>query len=348
METVLNIALQILYTVLILSALIFIHEFGHFIAAKACGVRVTEFALGMGPALLKKQGKETLYALRLFPIGGYCAMTGEDEEIADDPRAMRNKPVWQRMIIVLSGALMNFILGVVLVAIIVCAKPIASTVVAQFDESATSPSCGLQVNDEIIAVNGERISGYSEMATVFSRCYNEDTVSLTVLRNGQEVLLPEVTFPTEQIDEDLFYPVVDFLVYRAEKTPGVIIKNIFTQTGAYLTSMFNGLADMITGRVSLKYVSGPIGISSVISEAASYGWSSLMSVAALISLNLCIMNLLPLPALDGGRFFCMVIEAVIRRPIPAKIEGIIHAVGLVLLLALMIVIAFKDVFFPVY
>ncbi|MBO5248723.1 MAG: site-2 protease family protein, partial [Clostridia bacterium] len=171
-----DIFLQIIYTVLVLSVLIFVHELGHFIAAKACKVRVTEFALGMGPALWKKQGKETLYALRLFPIGGYCAMTGEDEEITDDPKAMRNKPVWMRMIIVLAGSVMNMAFGLILVAIIVCFSNIPSTTVAQFDENATSVNCGLQVGDKILAVNGDRVSDYTDMATEISRCYNKDTV----------------------------------------------------------------------------------------------------------------------------------------------------------------------------
>ncbi len=343
-----DIVLQILYTVLVLGALIFVHELGHFIAAKACGVRVTEFALGMGPAILKKQGKETLYALRLFPIGGYYVMTGEDEEIKDDPKAMRNKPVWMRMIIVVAGSVMNLLLGLILVAIIVCFSNIPSTTVAQFDENATSVACGLQVDDEIIAINGNKISDYTDMATELSRCYNEDTVSLTVLRDGQQVILQNVTFPTEQIDEGLSYPMLDFLVYRAKKTPGVVLRQIFLQTGSYITSVVNGLVDMISGRVSLKYVSGPVGISSVISEAASYGILSLLSIGALISVNLGVMNMLPLPALDGGRFLCLIIEAILRRPIPAKVEGIIHAAGLVLLLGLMIIIAFKDIFFPIY
>lgn len=343
-----TIVLQILYTVLVLGVLIFVHELGHFIAAKACGVRVTEFALGMGPAILKKQGKETLYALRLFPIGGYCAMTGEDEEVEGDEKAMRNKPVWQRMIIVLAGATMNLLLGLVLVAIIVCSSNIPSTTVAVFDEGATSSACGLRVGDEIIGINGERINGYTELSTQLSRCYNEDTVSLTVLRDGQEVILQNVTFPTEQIDEGLSYPMIDFRVYAEKKTPAMIVKNVFLQTGGYITSVFDSLGDMITGRVSLKYVSGPIGISSVISEAASYGILTLLSVAAFISVNLGVMNLLPIPALDGGRFLFMAIEAVIRRPIPTKVEGIIHAVGMVLLLALMAIVALKDLFFPIY
>lgn len=343
-----DIFLRILYTVLVLGALIFIHEFGHFIAAKACGVRVTEFALGMGPAILKKQGKETLYALRLFPIGGYCAMTGEDEDVEGDEKAMRNKPVWQRMIIVLAGAGMNLLLGLVLVAIIVCSSNIPSTTVAVFDEGATSVYCGLQEGDEIIGVNGKRISGYTELSTALSRCYNQDTVSLTVLRDGQEMILQNVTFPTEKIGDELTYPIVDFKVYAEKKTPGVVIKHIFLQTGGYITGIIDSLGDMITGRVSLKYVSGPIGISSVISEAASYGILSLLSVAAFISVNLGIMNLLPLPALDGGRFLFMLIEAIIRRPIPAKAEGIIHAIGFILLLAIIILVAFKDIFFPVY
>ena len=342
-----DIFLRILYTVLVLGVLIFVHELGHFLAAKACGVRVTEFALGMGPALFKKQGKETLYALRLFPIGGYCAMTGEDEEVADDPKAMRNKPVWMRMIIVLAGSVMNFLLGLTLVAVIVCFSVIPSTTVAQFDKNATSLQGGLQVDDKIVAVQGVRVSDYTAMVTQLSRCYNQDTLSLTVERNGQEIILQNVTFPTEEVDEGLSYPTADFLVYRAKKTPGVVIKQIFLQTGSYVTSVVNGLTDMITGRISLKYVSGPVGISSVLSEAASYGFLSLLSVAALISVNLGIMNVLPLPALDGGRFLCLLIEAVIRRPIPAKVEGIIHAAGLLILLAIMVLVAFKDLFFPI-
>lgn len=338
---------QIFYTLLVLSALIFVHELGHFIAAKACGVRVTEFALGMGPAIFKKQGKETLYALRLFPIGGYCAMTGEDEEVEGDPKAMRNKPVWQRMIIVLSGAAMNLLLGILLVSIVVCAKPIPSTTVAEFLESSSSVTTGLQKNDKILAINGNRISGYADLSTTLSSCYNTDTVSLTVLRNGQEVILQNVTFPKGQVDADLFYPQIDFRVYRAEKTFGTVVGSIASETGAYLTTMFTSLRDMVTGRISLKYVSGPIGISSAIGDAASLGWASLLSLAALISINLCVMNLLPLPALDGGRFLCMLIEAIIRRPIPAKVESIIHAVGLFALLAIMLLVAFKDIFFPI-
>lgn len=338
---------QVFYTLLVLSALIFFHEFGHFIAAKACGVRVTEFALGMGPAIFKKQGKETLYALRLFPIGGYCAMTGEDEEVEGDPRAMRNKPVWQRMIIVVAGAAMNLLIGVILITVIVCAKPIPSTVVADFPEGAISNTTGLQAEDQILSVNGTEISGYADLSTVFSAAYNTDTFAITVLRDGQEVLLPNVTFPHAEVDKELYMPQVDFRVYRAEKTFGVVVENIFEETGAYLTMMFTTLGDMVTGRISLKYVSGPIGISSAIADAAALGWASLFSIAALISINLCVMNLLPLPALDGGRFLCMLIEAIIRRPIPAKVEGIIHTVGLIVLLALMAIIAFKDIFFPV-
>ncbi|MBP3301315.1 MAG: site-2 protease family protein [Clostridia bacterium] len=339
--------LQILYTVLILSALIFIHELGHFIAAKACGVRVTEFALGMGPAIWKKQGKETLYALRLFPIGGYCAMTGEDEEVPDDPRAMRNKPVWQRMIIVLSGAMMNLLLGIVLVTVTVCAEPIPSTTVAEFREDAISQQYGLQIHDKIVAVNGDRISGYMDLSTTLSSLYNEDTVSLTVERDGQEVILQSVTFPMAAVDEELKTPMLDFKVFREEKTFGTVVENVISDTGSYLTVMYRSLRDMLTGRVSLKYVSGPIGISEAIGQAAAYGWTSLLSLAALISINLFVMNLLPLPALDGGRFLCMLIEAIIRRPIPPKVEGVIHGIGLILLLGLMVVIAFKDIFFPI-
>lgn len=343
-----NTVLQILYTVLIFGVLVFVHEFGHFITAKIFNVRVTEFALGMGPAIFKKQGKETLYSLRILPFGGYCAMTGEDEAVEGDDRAMKNKPVWQRMIIVLAGAFMNLILGIILVAVVVCATPQPSTIVGEFAEGATSPAGGLQVNDKILAVDGKRISDYSELRNVLAYSYNKDTFSLTVSRNGQEFILQNVVFPTAEIGEDLKSATVDFRVYPMKKTFGVIMQNIYFQTVSHATSIFRGLVDLITGKISLKYVSGPIGISSVISEAAAYGWESLFSLAALISINLSIMNLLPIPSLDGGRFFFMLIEAIIRRPIPPKVEGIIHAIGLLLMFGLLIVITFKDIFFPIY
>ena len=342
-----EILLRILYTVLVLGVLIFIHELGHFIAAKSFGVRVTEFALGMGPALFKKQGKETLYALRLFPIGGYCAMTGEDEEMPDDPRALRSKPLWQRMIVVAAGAMMNLLLGILLISLVTVFKPIPSTTVAEFTEEATSLNYGLAVGDKIVAVNGTKVSDYTSMIAEFSRSYNKDTLSLTVLRDEREVVLPAVTFPVEQLDGDMSYPAPDFRVYRQEKTVGVVVESVLKETWSYCTLVFNTLGDLITGKVPLKYVSGPIGMSSVISDAASYGWATLCTVAAIISVNLCVMNLLPLPALDGGRLLFMFVELIIRRPVPAKAEGIIHAVGLVILFGLMIVIAFKDLFFPI-
>lgn len=354
-----NLFLQILYTVLLFGVLIFVHEFGHFLAAKLFRVRVNEFSIGMGPAILKKQGKETLYSLRLFPIGGFCAMEGEDEEAPEKPsepsenaieedRSMRGKPVWQRMIIVTAGALMNLLLGVILVAVLVIAKPIPSTVVAEFDTDAISVESGLQVGDRIVAVDGEKISGYVGLSTALSRAYNRSSVSLKVVRDGVEIDLGEVTFPTESVDEDLFYPSVDFKVYRETKTVATVLKNTFTESVSYVKLMFQSIGDMITGKVSLKYVSGPIGISEAVSEAASYGWASVCSLAALISINLAVVNLLPLPALDGGRFLFMLIEAIARRPVPVKIEAIIHAVGMILLLALTVLIAFKDLFFPIY
>lgn len=339
--------LQIFYTVLVFGVLISAHELGHFIAAKACGVRVTEFSIGMGPALWKKQKKETLYAIRLFPIGGYCAMTGEDEDVPDDPKAMRNKPLWMRMIITVSGAAMNLVLGVILVAVVVMAKPMPSTVIHSFAENAVSVENGLRANDEIIAVDGVKITGYTDMSTRITSKYGEDSVDLTVLRDGKETVLNDVRFPVNDVEGDLSFPSVDFIVFAQRKTVGTVLKGIASETGAYLTVMFTSLRNMLTGEVSLRYVSGPIGISSVIADAASHGWSVLFSIGALLSINLCVMNMLPLPALDGGRFFCMLIEAVIRRPIPTKVEGFIHGVGLILLLILMVVIAFKDLFFPI-
>lgn len=344
-----DIILQILYTVLVLGLLIFIHELGHFIAAKAFKIKVNEFALGMGPAILKKQGKETLYSLRLFPIGGFCQLEGEDSDtpVQEIPEgSMQSKPVWQRMIVVTAGALMNLILGILITAILVVAQPIPSLTVGEFAENAETARSGLQIGDKIIAIDGKKVGSYTDFVTELSRAYNRNTIPLTVLREGAEKELI-VTFPTQAIDEDLSCPVLDFRVYREEKNVLTVLKYTVKNSCAYVTMMYESLADMITGRVSLKYVSGPIGMSGMISDAVSNGWTSIASLIALISINLAVMNMLPLPALDGGRFLFMLIELIRGKPVSVKYEAAIHAIGFVLLMLLTLVIAFKDIFFPV-
>lgn len=343
----LNIVLRIFYTILVLGFLIFIHEFGHFICAKIFKVKVNEFALGMGPSILKKQVGETLYALRLFPIGGYVSMEGEDE-VSDDPNSFGNKNVFARILIVSAGALMNFFVGfIITLVLVVQVEALPSLQIAQFTEDALSDDCGLMVGDIITEINGRKINVYADIGTAFSLDYNAEKTNVTVLRNGSEVFIPDVLFPITEVAEGLNSFTVDFLVYRQEKNIGTVLKESIYRTGSYISMMYESLFQLVTGKMSVKYVSGPVGISSVVVEAANIGFDAVLSLTALISLNLAVVNLLPLPALDGGRFIFLLIELLFKKKVPQKYEAVIHFVGLTLLLILMVIIVFKDIFFPI-
>lgn len=342
-----DIILQIVYTVLVLGFLILIHEFGHFICAKLTKVKVNEFALGMGPAILKKQIGETLYALRLFPIGGYVAMEGEDDS-SEDPNAFSKKNIWARLLIVSAGALMNFIVGFVITFILVIqAEALPSLQIAQFMDDAVSDDSGLMVGDIITGIGDRDIKVYADIGTAFSLDYNIDKIDVTVLRDGNEITLKDVSFPSVELAEGLSGLTVDFLVYRQDKNVGTIIRETVYRTGSYISMMYESLLQLVTGEMSVKYVSGPVGISNVVAEAATIGFDAVLSLTALISLNLAVVNLLPLPALDGGRLIFLIIELIFRKKVPQKYEAVVHFVGLVALLALMVVIVFKDIFFPI-
>ncbi len=342
-----DILLQVVYTVLVLGFLILIHEFGHFICAKLTKVKVNEFALGMGPAIFKKQIGETLYAIRLFPIGGYVAMEGEDEG-SDDPNAFSNKNIWSRLLIVSAGALMNFVLGFIITFILVVqAEALPSLQIAQFKDDALSDDCGLMVGDIITEIGDRDINVYADIGAAFSLDYNIESIDVTVLRDGNKIELKDVKFPTMELADGLTGLSVDFLVYRQDKNVETVIKETIYRTGSYISMMYESLAQLVTGKMSVKYVSGPVGISNVVAEAATIGFDAILSLTALISLNLAVVNLLPLPALDGGRLIFLLIELIFRKKVPQKYEAVVHFVGLVALMALMVVIVFKDIFFPI-
>lgn len=342
-----DIILQVVYTVLVLGFLILIHEFGHFICAKLTKVKVNEFALGMGPAIFKKQIGETLYAVRLFPIGGYVAMEGEDDG-SDDPNAFSKKNIWARLLIVAAGALMNFVIGFLITFILVLqSEALPSLQIAQFKEDAISDDSGLMVGDIITEIGDRDINVYADIGTAFSLDYNITDIDVTVLRNGVEIELKDVKFPTMELADGLTGLTVDFLVYRQEKTVGAIMKETVYRTGSYISMMYESLAQLVTGKMSVKYVSGPVGISNVVAEAATIGFDAILSLTALISLNLAVVNLLPLPALDGGRLIFLLIELIFRKKVPQKYEAVVHFVGLVALMALMVVIVIKDILFPI-
>ncbi|MBQ8967866.1 site-2 protease family protein [Ruminococcus sp.] len=347
--------MSIVIAIIIFGLIITIHEFGHFIAAKLNGVKVNEFAIGMGPAIFKKQKGETLYALRLLPIGGYCAMEGENSDSADG-KAFCQKAVWRRMIIVVAGVCMNMILGFILLMIQTgMSDAIVTTTVSRFEENAVSHETGLEVGDRIIAINGMRIFTSMDMSYKFTN--DEDGVyDMVVERGGQRVSLKNVKLSTtvdEEGNETIHY---DFWVEPGEVNAGTVITQSVRQMGTDARLIYMSLTDMIRGKYTLKDMSGPIGIVDSIGEVieserdqdtGKIDWKglidSVLTMSAFITINVGIFNLLPLPALDGGRFIFLLLEAVRGKPVKPEHEGMVHTVGMVALLMLMVVITVSDI-----
>ncbi len=351
MEILTTIAL-IIIGVLLFELIIFFHEGGHFITAKKSGVKVNEFALGMGPKLFSFTKGETTYSLRLFPIGGYCAMEGEDEE-SDNPRAFTNAKVWKRMIIVLAGAIMNIILGLIMTMIVLAPNQyFGSTQIAQFtDNSKTSQS--LKVEDRFVSINGYHIFTTLDMSFALQTAKSND-FTITVERNGEYKTLEHVKFPTVKKEingekKDIIQ--IDFKIHAIENNFVNLLKQTGSTTVSTLQMVWSSLAGLVTGQFGLNEISGPVGMTSAVSQVAAEGLKtsfldgllSLVNVMTIITINLGIVNLLPLPALDGGRFVFLLIEAIIRRPVNRKYEAYIHAGGMILLMVFMLIITIKDI-----
>lgn len=436
----------IIIGVLLFELIIFSHELGHFITAKKSGVKVNEFALGMGPKIFGFTRGETTYSLRLFPIGGFCAMEGEDEE-SEEPRAFNNAKVWKRMIIIIAGAVMNILLGFVLMFVfVVQADVYNSTIVGSFPPNSSSATTGLQVGDRITEVNGYSVwnSKDLEFGVATSECkevdgttleiYKQDcantviqafqeivndkkisdekelerlygivdkgceeirktkgkeeayksatdaskelyavyeitdyeipkieerktrqryTANVEVVRNDKKIMIENVQFFTYLTEADAEKPSVsiDFYVEPIEKNVGSVLTQTFSQTMSMVKNVWTSLVWMVQGRFHFTDLSGPVGITSVVSQVASSGLeTSFMSavnniifIMILITVNLGIVNMLPFPALDGGRFLFLLIEWIFRKPIPRKVEGYINAAGMLLLFAFMIAISIKDI-----
>ena len=426
--------------------IIFIHEGGHFIAAKKSGIKVNEFALGMGPKIFSFTKGETTYSLRLFPIGGFCAMEGEDED-SENPRAFNNAKIWKRMIVIVAGAFMNIVLGLVLMLItLLPQEQFPSTTVSEFSASSFTAVTGLQPGDKITKINnyavntstdfsfalftlpvsevdGHELSIYKEdcafdlyvRATelvdensteeqnkamvssvqeaqtklskaqskeeaykIFSEYYNsladivgkehaetipeieeKDTrqrfrTNMTVERDGEKLELQNVDLLTlkKSADDDTPRLQIDFYIKPIEKNFGTVIQQTFANTISVVRMVWGSLIGLIKGQFSLNDMSGPVGIASAITKVAGESLrtsgfgsavSSIVYVMMVITINLGIVNMLPFPALDGGRFLMLLIEWIFRKPVPRKVESIINTVGLVLLLGLSVFIAFQDV-----
>ena len=331
-----------LIMLLVFGVLVFIHEFGHFMTARLCGVTVKEFAVGMGPKLVSWSSKkyETKYALRLLPIGGFVSMEGEDEA-SEDENAFCNKSVWKRMLIVLAGPMMNLILGFLLMTVLVFMQgTLASTTIAEFQEGATSNEV-LQVGDEILRVDGTRVHTGNDMVyEIMNQGY--EPIDLEIRRDGEKMIVEDVTFPSME-DSGVTFGNYDFIPYAEKTNLPNLCKHAFWRSVSNVKMVYDSLVGLVTGRFGMDAVSGPVGVAEVVGDAAKMGLDNFIYIVTVLSVNLGVFNLIPFPALDGGRFLFLIIEGIRRKPINRDVEGYINFVGLLLLFGLMIFVTIKDV-----
>ena len=346
----------VLASVLIFGVLIAVHELGHFLAAKACNVRVNEFAIGMGPALWKKTKGETTYALRVLPIGGYCALEGEEDD-SDDPTALNNQDFWQKLLIYAAGALMNFLTGLIILLLLYAgAKGFYTAEITGFaDGCPLQREDGLQVGNILLSIDGERVYTRGNVSLLLG-LNTDGTYDLVVRRGEENVVLEDFAMTRAEYTDQEGKPYTGFGFYLGgieEATFGKRIAYSWNNMLDFVRTVRLSLEMIVSGQAGIKDLSGPVGIVGTItevgqqSETVKAAVENIAYLAALIAVNLGVMNLLPLPALDGGKIFFLVINQVsmllFRKQIPPKFEGYIHAAGFILLMLLMAVVLFQDV-----
>lgn len=334
-----NTVYPIIIAILFFELIIVVHEGGHFIAARLMKIKVNEFSIGMGPKLFQFKKGETKYTLRLILFGGYCAMEGEDDESTDD-NAFSKKKVIQRIFVVISGAVMNLILGFLVIAVLVSSQNLIGTpTVAKFEDNAVSSST-LQAGDTIKSIDGMRVYTATDVSTGFSRS-QDNKVQMVVERDGKDENL-EVEFETQNY-EGRQYIKMDFWLLGTQKTVGSVIKNTAMEWISYARMVFLSVHDLILGRYHLSDLSGPVGAVSVVSDAVKTSAFSMLKIMALLTINIGLFNLFPIPALDGWRLFLLLFEGITKKKLPSKWEWVINSVGLVLLIGFMCIITFSDI-----
>ena len=348
--------MSIVFAILLFSLLIFVHELGHFLAAKASGVQVNEFSMFMGPAIFKKQVGETLYSIRLIPIGGYCAMEGEDSK-SDNPRSFGAAKWWKRLIILVAGSFMNLVAGILIMLIVFMpAKQFVTPVIESFEAFSTvNGASGLQVGDEILKVDGEKIYVQSDFGMILS-LNPSDRHDLVVRRNGQKVVLDDFLMEKHEVNDEqgnkLMLYGMNFTLEKATFSNKIQYALLAAANTVRTTRL--SLDMLISGQAGLQDMTGPVGIVQMMSDTAEASENvsdailNMLSFGGFIAINLAVMNLLPVPALDGGRVLALllttVIEAITKKKINPKYEGYIHGAGMVLLLGFMALVMFKDIF----
>lgn len=346
--------LYILASILIFGFLVVIHEFGHFITAKACGVLVHEYSIGYGPALLQKERGETTYSLRAVPLGGYCMLEG-DEEHSDDPRALNNKTFWQKLVVFAAGSAMNFLAGLLIITLLYAgAQGFYTSRIVGFAEGSPLEENGLQVGDRIVSIDGERVYVFNDVNMLLDM-NTDGTFDLVVERNSQKVKLPDFPMERREYLDRQGNPYVGFGVFfGVEKaTVGSRLATSWNSALDFVRLVRLSLKMIVTGQAGLQDMSGPVGIVDTMTEVGKQSANTrealenILYIGALLAVNLAVMNLLPIPGLDGGKILFLVINAVskllFKKQIPLKYENYFHLAGLALVLLLVVVVTFSDV-----
>ena len=329
--------ITIISSIIIFLLVILIHEFGHFIVAKRNGVSVLEFSIGMGPKLFQRESNGTLYSLRVIPVGGYCQLEGEDEE-NDSPNSLNNQSPLVRLKVILAGAIMNFILAFILLILLMSVSRV-STEISGVIKDSPAYSSGLQTGDQIVSINGENVSDGEELLKSIKE--SQGDLNIGVIRDSQSKnikVTPRLENNIRKIGVNFQeeYNIKNFSIVKGFKKGLITFLNL---TGM----LYKFLGMLITGQLGLGGVSGPVGVVKEIGNAAKTGVANLIFLLAYININLGVFNLLPIPALDGGRAIFILIEMIFGKKISEEKEGYIHMVGLILLLALIAIVTIKDV-----
>lgn len=332
-----HILVGIIAALIIFAILLMVHEGGHFFMAKAVGIKVDEFSIGMGPLLFQKETKETKYSVRAFPIGGYVAMEGEDAE-SDDERAFHNKPAWARALVIAAGPVMNFLLAVIVLGGMITYMGTSLTpVLADVPQGMPAYEAGIREGDRIVSVNGKSVSDGAEARQLLSEALADaDGVSVGV-ESGSETK----TFQVD-VTQDAEGNSVIGVVFDVEHNLITGMSNGLKSAVTAEKMMLEALGDIITGQSSEGDLVGPIGIVNIVDQSAQAGVMNVIYLLALLSLNLALVNILPFPALDGGRLLFIVIRKITGKAVSDELEGKIHLIGIAILFALMVFITLKD------
>lgn len=313
---------------------ILLHELGHFTVAKLVGIRVNEFAIGMGPKVIQTTKGETQYTLRLLPIGGYVKMEGEDEN-SDDPRSFGKVPPLARMAVVVAGALMNFVLAIIVLSIVSFNTGTPTTVIEESIMDSPAYVSGIQAGDDIISINGVKTNSWEKISSTIGKANPSEKIAIQILRNNEELIIN--VQPTIEEGRTIIG-----IIPQSEQSIISGIKGGFQKTGMFIKLMFEFVTMIFKGKVSTNDLSGPIGVINEVGNAAKMGINNLLFLLGFISVNLGFFNLLPIPALDGSRLVFLFIELLRGKPVDPDKENFIHMIGFVLLISLMLIVTYKD------